>query len=130
VSRAGSPSCGPSGDLGWREWRRPAARGMMPGRPGPGHGRCQLPRWRRAGGPALASDWLATTDWLSLGLYTKRVKGVYQEKTQPGRLRSDINWYDWLRQGGTAGDQNGSRWRQQLGTPRRFRLTADAGWPR
>jgi len=33
----------------------PGGAGMMPGRPGPGHGRCQLPRWRRAGGPALAS---------------------------------------------------------------------------
>src|SRR5262245_16075233 len=103
---------------------------MMPGRPGPGHGPCQLPRWRRAGGPALARDWLDTTDWLSLGLYTKRVKGVYQEKTQPVRLLSDINWYDWLRQWGRGRDQDGSRWRQRPGAPRRSRLTGGAGWPR
>src|SRR5215831_12335946 len=101
---------------------------MMPGRPGPGHGPGRLPRWRRAGGPALASDWLATTDWLSLGLYTKRVKGVYQEKTQPGRLRSDINWYDWLRQRGRGrGIRGGGRWRQRPGIPRRSRLTGGAG---
>src|SRR6266516_3650194 len=95
----------------------------------PGGARDDGRRWRRAGGQALDSDWLATTDWLRLGLYTKRVKGVCQEKTQSGRLRSDINWYDWLRQEGAARDQGGSRWRQQPGAPRRSRLTGGGGGP-
>ncbi len=42
-------------------------------------------------------DGLARADWLSIGLYTNRVKSVNSKKPQVDGLQYGLDWYDWLR---------------------------------